>query len=98
LADQRKERLEVLRALARKRRVAHSSQQRQEEVDQWQRQMQYSNDRDSYHRITFSYKLDIQYNISCKFIQFGKMDKVCLHYTAIKIKREARECVARAEK
>jgi len=39
-------------------------------------QMQYLNDRASYHRIACSYEPDIQYNTSCKFVQIGKIDKL----------------------
>jgi len=81
-----------------RRRAAHSFQQRQEEVDQWRRrmQMQYLNDRASYHRIAFSYELDIQYDTSCEFVQIGKMDNVCPQCTAMKFKGKAPEmcCVS----
>jgi len=62
LADQRKERFEVLRVETRRKRGVHPSQQSQEEVDQQRRYMQlkYLNGRTSYYRIAFQYEPDNQ--------------------------------------
>lgn len=46
------------------------------------------NDQASYHLIAFSYEPDIQFNISCKLIQIGAMDKGCSQCKAMKFKGE----------